>query len=220
MYILEGNIGVGKSTFLELLHQNCPDITVIQEPKDNWATHVYGQSLLGNFYQDPKRWAYTIETLTMISRVKDHTCEEKKTDPNRIMERSVYSGHYCFARNDYALGYLSEIEWDMYSKWADFLVHNSCKPPHGFIYLRAQPEVCHQRMISRGRKGEEEIPLTYVQQIHDWHEKFLITKEDLAPQIKEVPVLVLDAQYNLLTDRDVLLRYVQEVKDFIARTQD
>ena len=55
MYIVEGNIGVGKSTFLQLIHHLDPTIAIIPEPKENWAQRVYGQSLLANFYQDPQR---------------------------------------------------------------------------------------------------------------------------------------------------------------------
>jgi len=32
MYIVEGNIGAGKSTFLKLLSQHVPQVTVVQEP--------------------------------------------------------------------------------------------------------------------------------------------------------------------------------------------
>ncbi len=219
MYILEGNIGVGKSTFLKLINERCPDIGVIQEPKDNWASQIEGQSLLENFYKDPHRWAYTIETLAMAARVKDHKVEQENPNPNRIMERSVYSGHYCFARNDYANGFLSSLEWEVYARWVDLLVHHSCRPPKGFIYLRANPETCFTRMRHRNRLGEESISLEYVTQIHEWHERFLMTKEGLDASLKKIPVLVLDASYNLLENDYVLMSYVAQVKDFMFKTQ-
>ena len=40
MYILEGNIGAGKSTFLHLVKQQLPDISIALEPMDNWQKHV------------------------------------------------------------------------------------------------------------------------------------------------------------------------------------
>ncbi|MCK4518021.1 deoxynucleoside kinase, partial [Candidatus Babeliales bacterium] len=124
MYILEGNIGVGKSTFLELVKQQTPEVNNLQiqiltEPVDDWSKQSYGQSLLANFYQDASRWAYTMETLTMFCRVRDYVNEQENNDPNRIIERSVYSGHYCFAQNHYQSGYLTELEWKIYSQWVD-----------------------------------------------------------------------------------------------------
>lgn len=219
MYILEGNIGVGKSTFLKLLTKHCPEIAVIQEPKDNWASNEHGQSLLENFYKDPRRWAYTIETLAMVTRVKDHSMQQTNPNPNRLMERSVYSGHYCFAYNDHASGYLSDLEWEVYSRWVDFLVHKTCKPPRGFIYLRAKPEACFERVKMRNRQGEESISLDYMKQIDSWHDKFLIEKLNVAPNLKNIPVLVLDANHNLLTNEALLLNYLEQLKDFLRQTQ-
>lgn len=219
MYILEGNIGVGKSTFLKLLDHHCPEITVIQEPQDNWASHEHGQSLLENFYKDPRRWAYTLETLAMVARVKDHSFHQSNPDLNRVMERSVYSGHYCFAQNDYDSGYLNDLEWEVYSRWVDFLVHKSCTPPKGFIYLRAEPESCLDRVKKRNRQGEETVSLDYIKRIDFWHDKFLLEKSGIAQNLKDVPVLVLDANYDLLTDEKRLLDYLAQVKDFLQSTQ-
>ena len=63
MYIVEGNIGAGKSTFLQLIDTHMPDVSVALEPVNNWQNQIYGQSLLTNFYKNPKPWAYTLETL-------------------------------------------------------------------------------------------------------------------------------------------------------------
>jgi deoxyadenosine/deoxycytidine kinase len=215
MFLLEGNIGVGKSTFLKLLQTHCPGIEVVQEPKDNWTADNHGQSLLGEFYKNPQRWAYTIETLAMVTRVQYHLAQQVEKNPFRVMERSVYSGHYCFAFNDYASGYLTDLEWDIYLRWVDFLVHRQCNPPRGFIYLRADHDVCYSRMRKRNRKAEEGMTQEYMAQIHEWHERFLIKKENIADYIKQVPVLILDANQNLLSDEEMLQNYIQQVVDFM-----
>ncbi len=215
MFILEGNMGVGKSTFLRLLGERFPSISVIQEPQDTWSNKKNGSSLLENFYTDPKRWAYTIETMTMFTRVKDHMVHQEDQNMAKIMERSVYSGHYCFAMNGRAHGFLSDLEWDIYMGWADLMVNKQCQPPRGFIYLRAEPNICHERVKVRDRKGEETVSLEYVSQIHDWHEKFLIHKTTIAPRLRDIPVLVLDATPNILTDSDLREAYLQKAADFI-----
>ena len=90
MYILEGNIGVGKSTFLSLLAKHSPHIEMLTEPLEDWSKQTYGESLLDNFYKDTPRWAYTLESLTLMCRSRDHIREQRNKNPNRIFERSVY----------------------------------------------------------------------------------------------------------------------------------
>jgi len=219
MYILEGNIGVGKSTFLKLVEQHCPQICAIPEPVENWATQATGQSLLGNFYQDPNRWAYTLETLAMVCRVKDHLREQSNPNPYRIMERSVYSGHYCFAVNDNASGYFTSLEWDVYLKWVDFLVHKQCTPPLGFIYLRATPEICFERMKKRNRSGEESLSLDYMTKLGNWHEKFLFHQNGLPENIKRIPVLVLDCNQDFVENKERTREQLAKVDVFVRETQ-
>lgn len=79
MYIVEGNIGAGKSTFLKLISKRLSHITVVFEPLHNWQNKVYGQSVLANFYKDPRRWAYTMETLAMACRVQEHLREQNQS---------------------------------------------------------------------------------------------------------------------------------------------
>ena len=144
MYIGEGNLGAGKTTFLKLIQERLPEIAVVFEPLHNWQSQVYGESILSNFYKDPQRWAYTMETLAMVCRVQEHLSEQENPNPFRLMERSIYSGHYVFATNGYQNGFLSELEWHVYLQWFNFLVTGRCKPPQGFIYLRTDPEVAYR----------------------------------------------------------------------------
>ncbi|QQR48702.1 deoxynucleoside kinase [bacterium] len=219
MFLLEGNIGVGKSTFLTKFAQHCPEITVVQEPLDSWDKHFSGQSLLERFYADPKRWAYTLETMTMIARIRDHLREQENANPLRVMERSIYSGHYCFGINSKLNGFLSDLEWLIYSQWIDYSFSKKCLPPHGFIYLRTTPEVCFERIGLRGRESEKGISLEYVRQIHDQHENFLIKKEGLADNVKNIPVLVLDCTQDFVNNDELFASYVDLLKNFFKQAQ-
>ncbi|MCK4651197.1 deoxynucleoside kinase [Candidatus Babeliales bacterium] len=218
MYILEGNIGVGKSTFLEQIKKNLPEIQILTEPKDNWTQQIFGQSLLENFYKNPQRWAYTLETLAMICRAKDHIKEQNQKNGNVLIERSVYSGHYCFAINGHQNGYFTQIEWNIYNKWANFILTNQCKPPKGFIYLKATPQICIERIKKRGRMSEKSLTMAYLKQIHYWHEKFLIKKDNITETIKNVPVLILNCNQNFIQNQQILLEHLVKTKNFIEKT--
>ncbi len=215
MYIVEGNIGAGKTTFLKLIQERLPEIAVVYEPMNSWFSKVYGQSILANFYKDPHRWAYTMETLAMACRVKEHLIEQENPNPFRLMERSIYSGHYVFAINGYHNGFLSELEWQVYLQWFNFLVTGKCMPPQGFIYLRTVPEVAYERIKARDRSAEKIISLSYVQQIHDCHEDFLMHKKGLLAELVHVPVLILDCDKEFETDPEQFAVLAEEVASFV-----
>ncbi len=215
MYIIEGNIGAGKSTFLKLLDEHIPAINVALEPLNNWQKQVYGQSLLTNFYQNTKRWAYTLEILTMICRVREHINLQKQ-NITHIAERSLYSGHYCFALNCYEQGFMSTMEWKVYLQWFSWLVDNKCKTPNGFIYLRVDPNIAYERIKKRNRHAEKTISLGYLKQIHKKHEQFLIEKKDILPGLAQVPVLILECDKEFESNQVQLNKHIRQVQQFLA----
>jgi deoxyadenosine/deoxycytidine kinase len=218
MYILEGNIGSGKSTFLSLINRYMPTIEVALEPVHNWQKKVYGQSLLANFYQDPKRWAYTLETFAMMCRVNEHIKDQTHPQKNRIIERSIYSGHYVFSLNGYKNNFMNDLEWHLYTQWFNFLIPQKCNPPRGFIYLRATPDVSFQRVKKRNRFAEKKLTFTYLEQIHTHHESFLIEKEGILQQLKNVPVLVLDCNQDFESNHEILQEHLKQVQQFLEIT--
>ncbi len=219
MYLVEGNVGVGKSTLLSLIAKHLPHLQVVFEKVDSWDRNEHGKSLLTQFYQDTPRWSYTMETYTMFTRVKEHLKEQTDKNPFKIIERSLFSGHYCFAKNGYLQGFMDETEWKLYSDWFSFLVEQHCNAPAGFIYLQADPKDCQARAQKRNRSSEEGIPLSYFEQIHEQHEAFLIKKQNISPFLKDVPVLVLDASHNFESHQETTLEYMERINDFILITQ-
>ncbi|NBQ17356.1 deoxynucleoside kinase [bacterium] len=222
MYLLEGNLGAGKSTMLALIKQHLPHLHVVTEPVNSWHNDNFQESLLGHFYKDTPRWAYTMELFTMMTRVKEHLKEQASleqlnsyTYTPKIMERSLYSGYYCFAKNGYEQGFLTYEEWTAYNQWFEFLVAKKCATPTGFIYLQAAPEVCLKRMSKRNRSGEDTVPLEYLQQIHNQHEQFLVHKTSVAKNLQNVPVLVLDVSEEFAHNQVILQNLINQIQDFI-----
>lgn len=214
MYILEGNIGAGKSTFLKLLAARMPDIAVGFEPLHNWQSEIHGQSLLSSFYEKPQRWAYSLETFAMICRVLEQV-KDQEYKGNIIIERSIYSGHYVFAANGYEQGFMSDLEWCLYNQWFNTLVSAKCKVPQGFIYLAVDPEVAYKRIKKRNRLAEEKITLDYLKQIDACHDKFLLKKSGVLFDLKNIPVLVIDCNEDFEEQEAVLQSHVESVKDFL-----
>ncbi len=216
MFLIEGNIGVGKSTLCSLLQTRRPLYQTITEPLKQWHNEEEGPSLLERFYQDPHRWSYTIETLTMINRIKEYYAHTKDKNTITIFERSLYSGYHCFAQNGKNKGFLNSIEWNIYTEWTQFLLHNSNLKPHGFIYLRASPETCHARINKRLRSGESNISLTYLTDIHHLHDDFLYKKID-NKLLQTVPILILDAEKDFISDEKNIREYIDQIDNFINK---
>lgn len=62
------------------------------------------------------------------------------------------------------------------------------------VYLRSTPEVVYERMKARGRPEEKSVSLEYLQQLHDSHERWLMSNDE---KFNSIPVLVLDADTTL-----------------------
>ncbi|XP_059973315.1 deoxyguanosine kinase, mitochondrial isoform X2 [Mesoplodon densirostris] len=228
---IEGNIAVGKSTFVKLLTQTYPEWHVATEPVATWqnvqaaGTQNAGTApslgnLLDMMYQEPARWCYTFQTFSFMSRLKaqlepfpEKLLEAKKAV--QIFERSVYSDRYIFAKTLFENGSLSDIEWHIYQDWHYFLLQEfaSRLRLHGFIYLQAAPQVCLKRLRLRAREEEKGIELAYLEQLHAQHEAWLVRRTTPlhSEALLDIPVLVLDVNDDFseeVTRQEALMKRV------------
>jgi deoxyadenosine/deoxycytidine kinase len=215
MYIVEGNIGAGKSTFLKVMSQLLPQAKVELEPLASWDSREHGGSLLENFIQDSHRWSYTMETFAMMCRVREHVYHQERNEPQLLLERSIYSGHYVFSLNGYRQGFMTHQEWIIYLHYFNYLIPTMCRAPRGFIYLKTDPEIAFARIQKRARESEKMITQEYLQQLHDRHEEFLIQKHGLVGDMRSVPVLVLDCNKEFENDEHHARHLSEQVLAFI-----
>ena len=219
--VLEGNIGAGKSTFLRILSKSL-DVDIIHEPTDKWQKVGAGGNLLELFYKDTPRWAYTFQSYAFISRV--HALQESENLPSsnavQILERSVYCDRYCFAKNAFESGFMTELEWQIYKEWFNWLVEKYTTKPGGFIYLKVSPQVCYQRLVKRNRSEESSVSLDYLEALHRKHEDWLINKKELGSFIKNVPVLVLECDEDFEQIQKEQQKHLESVKSFIEKIKN
>ncbi len=215
--IIEGNIGAGKSTFLKMISDYL-SIQAVFEPHEQWQ-HVGGdgENLLDKFYKDIERWSYTFQTYAFVTRVVEQE-KHRKLHPNmvHVIERSVYSDRYCFAKNCFEMGAMSALEWKLYQEWFEWLVEAYTPRPTGFIYLKTDPKVCHERLLKRNRDEETGVTLDYLKALHDKHEDWLLEKKDVASYLEDVPVLTLECNAEFETNSVEMEKHVQSIRDFFA----
>jgi deoxyadenosine/deoxycytidine kinase len=182
---IDGNIGAGKTTFLNELKATHPEWHFIDEPVDSWLKfkNEQGESLLEVFYKDRKRWSYTFQNCAFLTRVRaitkaiDDWKEECILNPEKakhnifITERCVETDYNVFAKMLHDDGSLDKMEWDMYRQWYRFLTRGSAVS--AVIYITCSPEKCKQRIGIRQRDGEDSIPLGYLSELHKYHEEWI-----------------------------------------------
>ncbi len=136
----------------------------------------------------------------------------------QILERSVYSDRYCFAKNCYELGIMTDLEWELYKEWFSWLIENYSTPPSGFIYLQTDPDVCFSRIKKRSRSEEAEIPLEYIKLLHKKHEDWLVNKLDISDKLYDVPVLVLDCNKDFENDINLQKENMLKILAFLDKS--
>ncbi|CAM0955390.1 unnamed protein product [Alopecurus aequalis] len=178
-FCVEGNISVGKSTFLQRIANETIElrdlVEIVPEPVAKWQDvgpdHF---NILDAFYAEPERYAYTFQNYVFVTRVMQERESSGGIKPLRLMERSVFSDRMVFVRAVHEAKWMNEMEISIYDSWFDPVV--SSLPgliPDGFIYLRASPDTCHKRMMLRKRSEEGGVSLDYLQGLHEKHESWL-----------------------------------------------
>ncbi|XP_046658132.1 deoxynucleoside kinase-like [Daphnia pulicaria] len=188
--VIEGNIGSGKTTLLNYFSKY-RDVEVLQEPVEKWR-NVDGHNLLSLLYDDPARWSLTFQTHVQLTMLDHHT---KETSAKvKLMERSLFSGRYCFVENLHESKLMEPAEYAVISEWFKWITKNVDVEVDLIVYLRSDPEVVHKRILQRARKEEKTVPLSYIVALHEIHEDWLHHK---VSHPVPAPVLEIDANVDL-----------------------
>lgn len=190
---VEGNIGVGKTTFLKQI-ENTPNIKVIYEPVDDWLAYKDndGVSIFEMFYNNKKRYAFTFQIMALQTRFENlvRICEEKKNDDNVVVvcERSIFTDYNVFAKTTNKEGDMSDVELQIYKQCHEFMTKLCNISIDKYIYLKASPEVCLQRINKRNREGEENITIDYLRLLDECHDKWLLNETTMLTVNTEAPI--------------------------------
>jgi deoxyadenosine/deoxycytidine kinase len=200
LFTVEGNIGSGKSTFLnilkdELKHVNGIPVVFVEEPVSEWESiqSEDGKSMIELFYANKEKYAFSFQIMAYISRLK-YLQDTIQRYPNCILisERSLLADYHVFAKMLHQDNLMSYENYQIYTKWFHYFQQTS--EADGIIYLKTDHEVCHERCVSRNRKGEEEISLEYLltcSQMHnDWIDSELTPTLTLSNNTKDEVDLV------------------------------
>ena len=158
-----GNIGVGKSTLVEML---C--VRMGWEP---FYEPVAENPYLVDFYKNMDAWSFHSQVFFLTHRLRSHYNLWQHAS-SVVQDRSVYEDAEIFAKNLYLQGHIQKRDYqtyrDLYETTMRFL-----PPPDLVIYLRGAVPTLMNRISSRGRAYERTITFDYLEGLNSLYETWI-----------------------------------------------
>ncbi len=173
---IAGNIGVGKSTLVEMLCARMGWTPFFEGVMDN--------PYLADFYRDMRAWAFHSQLFFLARRLRD--LRRLRDFPGvAVQDRSVYEDAEIFAKNLYQQGYISERDWQTYWELYQALTE-LLPPPDLVVYLNASVPTLLHRIALRGREYEKNIAPDYLARLNVLYDEWIA-------DFKLCPVLIVPA---------------------------
>lgn len=115
-----------------------------------------------------------------------------------------------FAKMLHDQGHIEDVNFQIYMKWFDNFIEE-CQLSR-VVYVKTDPELCHERITKRSRVGESCIPLSYLQDCHSYHERML---EEKSPDCVCRDQLVINGNVDIFQKENALRDMIEQVKQFI-----
>jgi len=194
--VVEGPIGVGKSSLARLLAEQASADTLLEQPTEN--------PFLASFYQDPRRWALATQLFFLFQRVnqlgglKQLDLFERPTVSDFLFEKDP-----LFARLN-----LSDDELALYQRIYAHLAPQ-VPIPDLVIYLQAPVDTLVARVRRRGAAFERGISEEYLARLSQAYARFF-------HDYTGAPVLTVNSRNLNFVDRPadfaLLLRRITEMR--------
>ncbi len=159
--VIEGNIGSGKTTVSELLAQHLGAELILEKFIDN--------PFLPKFYQDPERFAFSVETGFLAERFHQFNQEFSKIN---VRKQRVVADYSFYKSLIFARKTLNSDEFLLFRDL--FQIMNQKLPQPGLlVYLHAPTEKLLAQIKSRGRNFEQQIEAAYLEKISESYQNFM-----------------------------------------------
>ncbi|MBR6054997.1 MAG: deoxynucleoside kinase [Bacteroidales bacterium] len=158
-----GNIGSGKTTLTGMLSAHYG-----WTPKFESVTF---NPYLEDYYKDIPRWSFCLETYFLTQRFRD-VLEIASSDKVIIQDRTLAEGVEIFVANNYALGNLTERDYNTFMDLFHLMM-SMVRPPDLLIYLKSSIPHLVAQIQKRGREYEQSISLEYLKGLNDRYDEWI-----------------------------------------------
>jgi deoxyadenosine/deoxycytidine kinase len=165
-----GNIGVGKSTLVELLAREL-----------GWQAYyelVTDHPYLDDYYKDMPRWGFHAQIYFLSQRYEQQ--QEISDNPLSVcQDRSMYEDYEIFVKGLLEQGIFSPRDFQTYRRLFQAL-SRSVDQPDLLVYLKASVSTLQARINGRSRPYERAIPDDYLATLNRRYELW-IEKWEICP---------------------------------------
>ncbi len=192
--VVEGPIGVGKTTFVKLLAEAFQAKTVLERAEEN--------PFLSKFYKDKDKFGFQTQIFFLLTRYQ----QQQEILQAELFRRNILSD-YLFAKDRiFAYLNLSEDELVLY-EWIYQLLDQRVVKPDLVIYLQAPVHVLLQRIRKRALWYEKEMDQEYLEKVSKAYNTFFF-------HYKDTPLLVVNTSNIDFVQREADLKnLIREIRN-------
>ena len=181
--VVEGVIGVGKTTLVELLTKDFQATSVLEIVEEN-------PFLVKGFYEDMKNHAFNTELFFLLSRF----WQQRKLSESLRSGSGMVISDYLFAKNRiFAELTLAGEELDIFDSVFRPL-NDKVERPDLIVYLRADADSLMRRIHLRERSFERNMEREYIQKLVDRYDRFFTTYH--SSQVMTIDASEIDFVFN------------------------
>jgi len=172
-----GTMGSGKTTAARLIADRLSFLLL----EENFGENAF----LPRFYKDMNKWAFHSQTFFLMEKITQTLETPKLLEKTSVVQDTpIEQDVFSYAKAQHVLGHMDDAEWRLYQK-----IYKSFEPyfpkPDLIVYLETTLLVTRNRIESRGRGYEQDIPQNYLELLDLLNHKWITDN-------KTIPVLAIE----------------------------
>ena len=198
--VVEGPIGVGKTSLAKILANELQARTIFERVEDN--------PFLPKFYRSRELYAFQNQTFFLLNRYQ----QQMELAQQDLFNQNTVSD-YLFAKDQiFATLTLSAEELNLYQQ-IYALLNTRVPKPDLVVYLQARPEVLYKRVKKRDKKYERSVTFEYLSEVSQAYNQFFFHYD-------ETPLLVVNTSgIDFVSSSKDLADLIKEINTMGSGTQ-
>ena len=198
--VVEGPIGVGKTSLAKILANEFQARTIFERIEDN--------PFLPKFYQSRETYAFQNQTFFLLNRYQ----QQMELAQHDLFNQNAIAD-YLFAKDQiFATLTLSAEELNLYQQ-IYALLNTRVPKPDMVVYLQARPEVLYKRVKKRDKKYERSVTFDYLTEVAQAYNQYFFHYD-------ETPLLVVNtSEIDFVASSKDLADLIKEINNMGSGTQ-